>query len=115
MPALVLAQIEPQYIMSRNTFNREASSKMYSSTVFALCQMLAEMPYSVVCLTICVGALLTSSLGLCNCFFPAAVLRCWYAKQIGSRDLFLAPGESYVSVCRQELSPFRSSLPKSTL
>jgi ABC-type multidrug transport system permease subunit len=69
LPALVLAQIEPQYIMSRNTYVREASSKMYSATVsgtcsgtsraatdsylfcqvFALCQMLAEMPYSVLC------------------------------------------------------------------
>ncbi|WWD20557.1 hypothetical protein CI109_105033 [Kwoniella shandongensis] len=49
LPALVLAQIEPQYIMSRMTFNREASSKMYSSTVFALTQLLAEMPYSLVC------------------------------------------------------------------
>jgi ABC-type multidrug transport system permease subunit len=35
--------------MSRNTYVREASSKMYSATVFALCQMLAEMPYSVLC------------------------------------------------------------------
>ncbi|KAK4686950.1 ATP-binding cassette, subfamily G (WHITE), member 2, PDR, partial [Tremellales sp. Uapishka_1] len=51
MPALVLAQIEPQYIMSRGTFNREASSKMYSSTVFALSQLIAEMPYSVLCAT----------------------------------------------------------------
>ncbi|OCF43306.1 ATP-binding cassette transporter [Kwoniella heveanensis CBS 569] len=49
LPALILAQIEPQYIMSRMTFNREASSKMYSSTVFALTQLLAEMPYSVGC------------------------------------------------------------------
>ncbi|GFZ48255.1 hypothetical protein JCM24511_06003 [Saitozyma sp. JCM 24511] len=49
LPALVLAQIEPQYIMSRMTFNREASSKMYSSTIFAITQMLAEMPYSVGC------------------------------------------------------------------
>ena len=49
LPALVLAQIEPQYIMSRMTFVREYSSKMYSSTIFALCQMLAEMPYSLGC------------------------------------------------------------------
>lgn len=49
LPALVLAQIEPQYIMSRMTFNREASSKMYSSTIFALTQLIAEMPYSVGC------------------------------------------------------------------
>ena len=67
LPALVLAQIEPQYIMSRMTFDvsrirpcsffvlvkmpssadwsgqREASSKMYSSTIFAFTQLLAEM------------------------------------------------------------------------
>ncbi|OCF78442.1 ATP-binding cassette transporter [Kwoniella mangroviensis CBS 8886] len=49
LPALILAQIEPQYIMSRMTFNREASSKMYSSTIFALTQLLAEMPYSLGC------------------------------------------------------------------
>ncbi|CAK9786637.1 ATP-binding cassette transporter [Cutaneotrichosporon oleaginosum] len=51
LPALILAQIEPQYIMSRMTFNREASSKMYSSTIFALTQLIAEMPYSVLCAT----------------------------------------------------------------
>jgi len=49
LPALVLAQIEPQYIMSRMTYQREASSKMYTSTIFALGQLLAEMPYSLVC------------------------------------------------------------------
>lgn len=52
LPALVLAQIEPQYIMSRMTFDREASSKMYSSIVFALSQLLAEMPYSVLNATV---------------------------------------------------------------
>lgn len=51
LPALILAQIEPQYIMSRMTFNREASSKMYSSTIFAVTQLIAEMPYSVMCAT----------------------------------------------------------------
>ncbi len=49
LPALIIAQIEPQYIMSRNTYQREASSKMYSSIVFASCQMLSEMPYSILC------------------------------------------------------------------
>lgn len=34
------------------TFDREASSKMYSSIVFALCQLLAEMPYSVLNATV---------------------------------------------------------------
>lgn len=51
LPALVLAQIEPQYAMSRMTFQRESSSKMYSSTIFALTQTIAEMPYSVLCAT----------------------------------------------------------------
>lgn len=49
LPALIIAQIEPQYIMSRQVFNRESSSKMYSSTVFALTQIISELPYSVLC------------------------------------------------------------------
>lgn len=49
LPALVLAQIEPQYIMARMVHIREASSKMYSSTIFAFGQFLAEMPYSLGC------------------------------------------------------------------
>jgi ATP-binding cassette subfamily G (WHITE) protein 2 (SNQ2) len=32
-----------EYIMARMTFVREQSSKMYSSTIFALTQMIAEM------------------------------------------------------------------------
>jgi ATP-binding cassette subfamily G (WHITE) protein 2 (SNQ2) len=37
------------FIMGRNTFIREASSKMYSQVVFAIGQLLAEMPYSILC------------------------------------------------------------------
>ena len=72
LPALVLAQIEPQYIMSRMTFNREASSKMYSSTIFALTQLLAEMPYSLLC-SVAFFLLLYFGVG-----FPAASFRSGY-------------------------------------
>ncbi|WOO79751.1 ABC transporter G family member 14 [Vanrija pseudolonga] len=72
LPALVLAQIEPQYIMSRMTFNREASSKMYSSTIFALTQLIAEMPYSVLC-SVAFFLLLYYGVG-----FPAASSRAGY-------------------------------------
>lgn len=44
LPALILAQIEPFYIMARGTFMRENSSKMYRPTVFALSQMISETP-----------------------------------------------------------------------
>jgi len=49
LPALILAQIEPFYIMARGTFMREDSSKMYRGTVFAGAQILAEVPYSIAC------------------------------------------------------------------
>jgi ATP-binding cassette subfamily G (WHITE) protein 2 (SNQ2) len=49
IPALILAQVEPTYIMARNTFIREDSSKMYSPWVFSLGQLLAEMPNSLLC------------------------------------------------------------------
>jgi ATP-binding cassette subfamily G (WHITE) protein 2 (SNQ2) len=35
--------------MARMVFNREASSKMYSTTVFAGSQIISEMPYSILC------------------------------------------------------------------
>lgn len=37
------------FIMGRNTFVREASSKMYSQPIFAIGQLVAEMPYSILC------------------------------------------------------------------
>lgn len=37
------------FIMGRNTFIREASSKMYSQPIFAIGQLAAEMPYSILC------------------------------------------------------------------
>ncbi|GAA5871103.1 hypothetical protein JCM8547_005358, partial [Rhodosporidiobolus lusitaniae] len=49
IPAIIMSQIEPVFIMARMTFIREASSKMYSPVVFALSQLAAEMPYSILC------------------------------------------------------------------
>ncbi|KAF8305589.1 hypothetical protein DL93DRAFT_2172546 [Clavulina sp. PMI_390] len=49
LPAIIIAQVEPMFIMGRNTFIREASSKMYSQPIFAIGQLVAEMPYSVLC------------------------------------------------------------------
>ncbi|KAK0545285.1 ATP-binding cassette transporter snq2 [Tilletia horrida] len=49
VPALILAQTEPYYIMARGVFNREASSKMYSGTVFAMGQLASEIPFSIAC------------------------------------------------------------------
>lgn len=49
MPAIIITQIEPMFIMSRVTFIREASSRMYSPYVFALSQLAAESPYSLLC------------------------------------------------------------------
>ncbi|ODQ64433.1 putative ABC transporter [Nadsonia fulvescens var. elongata DSM 6958] len=48
-PALVLAQLQPKYAANRMIYYREASSKMYSPIVFAVSQMLAEIPYSILC------------------------------------------------------------------
>jgi len=49
MPAIIITQVEPMYIMSRVTFTREASSRMYSPYVFSAAQLFAESPYSVLC------------------------------------------------------------------
>jgi ATP-binding cassette, subfamily G (WHITE), member 2, SNQ2 len=49
VPALILAQVEPTYILARNIFIREDSSKMYSPWIFSLGQLLAEMPNSLLC------------------------------------------------------------------
>ena len=49
LPALILAQCEPMFIFARMTAQREYSSKMYSPTVFALSQLMAEIPNSIVC------------------------------------------------------------------
>ena len=49
LPALILAQVEPKYDLSRLIFYREAASKTYRQLPFALSMVLAEMPYSVLC------------------------------------------------------------------
>ncbi|KAB2576650.1 ABC transporter G family member 11 [Lasiodiplodia theobromae] len=49
LPALILAQIEPKYAISRMISFREQSSKAYKTFPFALSMVIAEMPYSVLC------------------------------------------------------------------
>ncbi|CAE6481297.1 unnamed protein product [Rhizoctonia solani] len=49
MPAIIISQVEPMFIFARMIFIRESSSRMYSQIVFALGQLMAEMPYSVLC------------------------------------------------------------------
>lgn len=48
LPAIIISMVEPTYILARDTFVREASSKMYSEVVFAMTQLMAEMPYSII-------------------------------------------------------------------
>ncbi|KAL0951841.1 hypothetical protein HGRIS_008502 [Hohenbuehelia grisea] len=49
LPALVMAQIEPLFIMNRRVFIRESSSRIYSPYVFAIGQLLGELPYNALC------------------------------------------------------------------
>ncbi|WPG98335.1 Hypothetical protein R9X50_00112400 [Acrodontium crateriforme] len=49
LPALILAQVEPKYDLSRLIYYREAASKTYRQLPFALSMVLAEIPYSVLC------------------------------------------------------------------
>ncbi|KAG8903275.1 hypothetical protein FRB99_003542 [Tulasnella sp. 403] len=49
LPAIVVNQIIPAFIINRMIFIREASSGMYSPIVFACGQLVAEMPWSLVC------------------------------------------------------------------
>lgn len=49
LPALILAQVEPKYAMSRMIYYREASSKMYGQFAFASSLVVAELPYSILC------------------------------------------------------------------
>lgn len=49
LPGLVIPQLEPIFLMNRRTFIREASSRIYSPYVFAIGQLLGEIPYSVLC------------------------------------------------------------------
>ncbi|PPQ79877.1 hypothetical protein CVT25_002933 [Psilocybe cyanescens] len=46
LPAIVMSQIEPLFI---RIFIRESSSRMYSPYVFAIGQVIGEIPYSILC------------------------------------------------------------------
>ncbi|KAG6331298.1 hypothetical protein ID866_7790 [Astraeus odoratus] len=47
LPPIIVAQLEPLFISNRNTFIREASSRIYSPYVFAIAQLIGEIPYSI--------------------------------------------------------------------
>ena len=49
LPALILAQVEPKYDLSRLIFYRESAAKAYGQFAFALSMVLAEIPYSLLC------------------------------------------------------------------
>ncbi|KAJ2936375.1 hypothetical protein H1R20_g720, partial [Candolleomyces eurysporus] len=49
LPAIVMTQIEPLFLHNRRIFIREASSRIYSPYVFAIGQVLGEIPYSILC------------------------------------------------------------------
>lgn len=49
LPALVMSQIEPLFIYNRRIFIRESSSRIYSPYVFAIGQLIGEIPYSIAC------------------------------------------------------------------
>ncbi|KDQ63067.1 hypothetical protein JAAARDRAFT_119769 [Jaapia argillacea MUCL 33604] len=49
LPAIVMSQLEPMFIFNRRTFTHQSSSRIYSPYVFALGQLLGEIPYSVLC------------------------------------------------------------------
>ncbi|KAJ3718555.1 ABC-2 type transporter-domain-containing protein [Lentinula raphanica] len=49
LPPIVMSQIEPLFVMNRRIFIRESSSRIYSPYVFAIGQLLGEIPYNVLC------------------------------------------------------------------
>ena len=49
IPALILAQVEPMYDLSRLIFYRESAAKAYKQFPFAFAMVQAEMPYSLLC------------------------------------------------------------------
>lgn len=49
IPAIIMAQIQPFWIMSRSIWIREETSKTFDGTVFASTQLISEVPYAVVC------------------------------------------------------------------
>lgn len=52
IPAIIMAQIEPFWIQSRSIWIREETSKTFSGSVFALTQLISEVPYALVCATV---------------------------------------------------------------
>ncbi|KAI6120967.1 pleiotropic drug resistance ABC transporter [Pisolithus croceorrhizus] len=52
LPPIVMTQLMPVFILNRLTFIREASSRIYSPYVFAIAQLLGEVPYSILCATV---------------------------------------------------------------
>ena len=52
LPALILAQVELKYALSRLIFYREQSTKMYSHFAFTLSMVAGEAPYSILCAAI---------------------------------------------------------------
>ncbi|TFY71815.1 hypothetical protein EVG20_g1190 [Dentipellis fragilis] len=49
LPAVLMNQVEPKFIENRRIFIRESSSRIYSPEVFAIAQLLGELPYSTLC------------------------------------------------------------------
>ncbi|KAG9245648.1 ABC-2 type transporter-domain-containing protein [Calycina marina] len=49
LPAIILAQVEPKFAISRMIYYREESAKMYGQFAFASSLVVAEIPYSVLC------------------------------------------------------------------
>ncbi|KAI0347995.1 ABC-transporter [Trametopsis cervina] len=49
LPMIVMSQIEPLWIFNRRIFIRESSSRIYSPYVFAIGQLIGEIPYSIMC------------------------------------------------------------------
>ena len=49
IPALILAQVEPKYDLSRLIFYRENAAKAYKQFPFAFALVCAEIPYSILC------------------------------------------------------------------
>ncbi|SNX84520.1 probable ATP-binding multidrug cassette transport protein [Melanopsichium pennsylvanicum] len=52
IPAIIMTQIMPFWIMSRSIWIREETSKTFAGTVFAATQLISEVPYALVCATV---------------------------------------------------------------
>lgn len=52
IPAIIMAQIMPFWIMSRSIWIREETSKTFAGIVFAATQLISEVPYALVCGTV---------------------------------------------------------------